>query len=314
MADTLHAGVQDCTVVILSYNSKDVTDECLTKVEEAVSYAREKLGATIDVVVVDNGSSDGSADMVRERHVGTRLTALHENVGYPKGNNMAMRTITTPYILLLNSDAYVRTTTLADALEYMAGHPEYDILSARLVYPDGSFQASAGYLPTPFRSIRWMFGIESIPIIKYCIRPFHQYKKSFYAHERNLEWASTGFFLLRKKVYDVTHGFDENLFLYMEDVEWCKRIYDNHFTIRYVPQIDIVHLGGFSARKLPTRELVMRHIEGMRYFHKVHYPKTLKLVTLCLVVGMGIRALFYTLILQSHKAAVYWAVMDTLIS
>lgn len=303
---------KDCTVIILSYNTKDVTDECLSKVEASVAYCEKELGNKVDVVVVDNGSSDGSADMIRSKYPHVTLKALEKNVGYPKGNNIAMREAQTPYMLLLNSDSYVRVHTLADSLMYMQRHPGCDILSARLLYLDGSFQSFGGYLPTPFRTIRWAFGFESIPFFKRFMHPIYQRKQSFYRKERLMDWATTGFFLLRKKVYDLTQGFDESLFLYMEDVEWCRRIKDKNLKICYSPDIDIVHLGGFSAKKLPSANLLRRHAEGVLYFHKIHYPRAVRLVAFCLVLGFGIRALFFALLLQTSKATTYWSLIESI--
>lgn len=295
----------DCTIIILSYNTKEVIDECLTQTEIATQYAEKILGNKISTVVVDNGSKDGSAEMIRKNHPSVHLVALEENVGYGRANNMVLKKTETPFILLLNSDAFIRKETIVKAITYMTKNPSCDALGTKLVYPDGSFQASAGYLPTPFRTIRWAFGLESAPFLKNLIQPFYQYNQNFYKKERELEWASTGCFFLKKKVYDVTLGFDERLFLYMEDVEWCQRIKNNKLKICYSPEIDIVHLGGFSSKKLSNKELLRRHIEGLKHFHSVHYPKTKKLVLWCIMVGMGLRGVLYTLFFRQEKAKPY---------
>ncbi len=290
---------------MLSYNTKDVTDECLTRSKRAAQYAQEQLHAKTEIIVVDNGSTDGSPEMIRDKHPEVMLLALEKNIGYSRGNNLAMKVVSTPFVLLLNSDTYIREETLVRTIEYMETHSECGILSARLVYPDGTFQAFSGFLPTPFRTIRWAFLIESIPIVKNFIKPLYQYKKSFYKEERVLDWASTGFFFMRREVYEKTRGFDERLFLYMEDVEWCQRIKNAKFKICYSPTINVVHLGGFSAKKLPSVYLLRQHLEGMRHFHSVHYPKTLRIVMFCMIVGMFLRALVYSLSMQKEKACPY---------
>jgi GT2 family glycosyltransferase len=302
----------DCAIIILSYNTKEVTDECLAKAEIAVRHVEESLKNRVHIIVVENGSKDGSAEMIRKKHPGVHLICLEENVGYSRGNNTALKKVTTPFILLLNSDAYLREETLTKSIQYMNKCSFCDILSARLVYPDGSFQAFSGFLPTPFRTIRWSFLIESIPIIKNMIKPLYQYKKSFYTKARVLDWATTGFFFMRKDVYDKTGGFDETLFLYMEDVEWCQRIKNNNFKICYSPAIDIVHLGGFTTKKLPSKELLQRHIEGVKHFYSVHYPGSMQLVMACLMLGMIIRAIVYTISFQQKKAKPYWNVIGLL--
>ena len=197
----------DCTIVILSYNTKDVTFECLKRVEISRQYFSRKLQKKADIVVVENGSKDGSLEMIKENYPEVKLIALEKNVGYPRGNNLAMEKVTSPYILLINSDTYLKEETLAQAYEYMEENLACDVLSARLVYLDGSFQAFSGFLPTPFRSIRWSFLIESIPVINKLIKPLYQYDKSFYKEEKQFDWVTTGFFFMRKKVYEVTGGF-----------------------------------------------------------------------------------------------------------
>jgi GT2 family glycosyltransferase len=299
----------DCTVVILSFNTKDVTDECLRKTKQAAAYAQRELNNKTEIIVVDNGSIDDSVEMIQRKHPDVTLIALKKNVGYSCGNNLALKKASTPFILLLNSDTYIRENTLVQSISYMAKHPACDILSARLVYPDNSFQAHSGFLPTPFRTIRWAFLIESIPVIKNFIQPIYQYNPEFYKTERTLDWASTGFFFIRKSVYDRTGGFDERIFLYMEDVEWCQRIKNNELRIQYSPTIDVVHLGGFSSKKFPSATLLRRHIEGMAHFHSVHYPKTVHAVMGCVMTGMFLRAVFYSLTVQPTKASPYWEVI-----
>lgn len=299
----------NCTIIILSFNEKDVTDTCLEKTEIAARYSKKMLGNEIEIVVVDNGSRDGSCEMIEDKHPGVKLVSLPENVGYPRGNNLAMKEADTPYILLLNNDSYLKEETVKNALEYIEKKPSCDALCVKLTYPDGSFQPYGGNLPTPWRTLCWTFGIESLPLIKHLVRPIYQYTPSFFDKEQEMEWCTTGFFLMKKKIYDATKGFDERLFLYMEDVEWCKRMKESHFKICYTPSIDIVHLGGFTCKKMSKGTLLQRHVEGMLHFHKVHYPGTFGIISRCLLAGMMLRAFFYVIIRQPEKANAYREVL-----
>lgn len=298
-------GNKDCTVIILSYNTKDVTDVCLQKAEASANQCKKNTGNSIKIIIVDNGSNDGSCEMIKEKHPNVQLISLSENIGYSRGNNLAMKQAKTNFILLLNNDAYLEKNTLESALEFMTKKPSCDALCVKLIYPGGGFQPFGGSLPTPLRTIFWTFGLESVPILKRLIRPIYQYDPNFFAKDQQTEWCSTGFFLMRKKVYDATRGFDDRLFLYMEDVEWCKRIKDNNFKICYTPSIAIVHLGGFTCKKFSKRILLQRHVEGLLHFHKVHYPKTYNAISGCLFAGMMLRYVFYAIIKQSEKADAY---------
>lgn len=296
---------KDCTIIILSYNTKEVTDICLKKAEASAAECKKRHGNEIKIVVVDNGSKDGSCEMIRSGHPQVTLVSLPENVGYSRGNNLAMKQADTPFILLLNNDAYLREDTIRKALEYMEKNPSCDALCVKLLYPDGGFQPFGGSLPTPLRTIFWTLGIESLPVIKHFIHPIYQYTPGFFDQEQQMEWCSTGFFLMRRKVYDITGGFDDRLFLYMEDVEWCKRIKEGHFKICYTPSINIVHLGGFTCKKFSRGILLQRHIEGMLHFHKTHYKNTFGIISMCLLSGMMLRAFFYAIIRQREMANAY---------
>ncbi len=305
---------QDCAIIILSYNTKDVTDICLKKAKTAAVYSKKNLGNEIKIIVLDNNSQDGSSGMIKEKYPDIHSIFLKKNVGCSRGNNLAMKEADTPFVLLLNSDAYLNKDTLEKSLKYMANNQSCDVLCVRQIYQDGKNQPFGGSLPTPWRTIFWALGIESLPAIKYFINPIYQYTPSFFDKEQRMEWCSTAFFLARKKVYEKTGGFDNNLFFYMEDVEWCKRIKDNSFSICYTPSISIVHLGGFTSKKLSQIVLLERHIEGMLYFHKIHYPRTLPCVSLFLFVGMLLRAVLYSLIGKSEKAIAYKKMLGKLIN
>lgn len=185
---------QDCTIIILSYNTNEVTDICLKKAEASKAHCEKNPGNSIKIVVVDNGSHDGSVEMIRKKHPETELISLPENIGYPKGNNLAMKDASTPFILLLNDDAYLNEDTIQRALEFMDRKQPCDALCVRLTYPDGGFQPFGGSLPTPLKTIFWNFGLGSAPIIKHFISPIYQYDPGYFKKEQRMEWCSTGFF------------------------------------------------------------------------------------------------------------------------
>lgn len=286
--------LKDLTVIILSYNTKQVTKECLRRVYEAKRFSERTLNNRVKVIVVDNASQDSSTQMIRRKFPWVKLLAMKKNLGFSGGNNYAMRLAKTPFILLLNSDTFLEKETIAKALKFFESHRSCDVLSVALIYPDKGFQPSGGFLPTPFRTILWFLGLESIPFAKKVIQPIYIYERSFFGKERCLEWASGAFFLLRREVYKKTKGFDENFFMYLEDVEWCKRIKDWGLKIYYTPEITVVHLGGSSAPKLSRWKLLERQFQGLLYFHKIHYPKTYFLIKAFGVLGFFLRLIFFS--------------------
>jgi N-acetylglucosaminyl-diphospho-decaprenol L-rhamnosyltransferase len=294
----------DCTIVILSYNSSAVTDVCLGKVEAAVEYSAKILGNAVKIVVVDNGSVDDSVEMIRKKHPTVQLQALKKNIGYASGNNVAMKAAKTPYILLMNSDTYIEKDSLVKSFQYMASKSECDVVVSRWVPADGIFYKYGGYLPTPIRIILWAFGFESIPIIKNFIHCIYSYNSDFYDREGKMEWCPPCFFLLKKKVYELTDGFDEKLFFHMVDVEWCHRIRENKLTICYTPNIQVVHLGGASSKDI-QHNLLRDNFKGLTHFCRKHYLESLRMVIFFLRIGLKIRARFYSIIGKAALAKIY---------
>lgn len=296
----------DCNVVIVSFDTKTATHKCLARLEISREYCHKTLGNNVNIIVVDNNSKDGTTEMIRKRHPNIKLIPLQENIGYARANNIGMNKAAGSYILLLNPDVYIGKHTLVQAIRHMENIPHCDVLGVKLNYPDGSFQPCGGYLPTPLRSTLWALGIESIPVINRMIRPIYQYREDFYNKERQMGWVSGSFMLLRKAVFEKTAGPDPGIFLYMEDVEWCKRIKDVNFQICFTPEISVTHESGLSSHKLSEKELLLRHISGFRLYHEKHYPESAGFVKLVLSAGMKIRAVFYLIVGNRSKARLYW--------
>ena len=302
---------KDLTIIILSYNTKSVTDECLTRVLEASKFCEKNRKNKVEVIVVDNGSSDESAGMIKKKYPSVNLIESKTNLGFAKGNNLAMKKAKSPYFLLLNSDVFLEKDTLVKALDYITKNKICDVLTIKLTYPDGRFQPCGGYLPTPLRTFIWMMGIESISMVRKITGPIHIWDKSFYKKQRFIEWASGAFFLLRREVYQKTNGFDENLFLYSEDIEWCKRIKDKGFKICYTPEISVVHLEGASSKNNIKNQL-MSQMRGLIYFHKKYYPKEYKFTGLAIQIGLFLRYILYKLIGNRNYSEAYLEVFQNL--
>jgi GT2 family glycosyltransferase len=134
----------DCTIILLSYNSLDITDTCLEKLGVAVSHCQKVIGNKLKVIVVENGSKDGSAQMIQRKYKWVHLIALKENIGFAAGNNLAMKTVNTPYILLMNSDTYVEKDSLEKTFKQMQKKAGVcDVLASRWTQEDKIFFADA---------------------------------------------------------------------------------------------------------------------------------------------------------------------------
>lgn len=285
----------DLTVIILSYNTKDITSRCLEKLKIAKSFCEQKFKNTVKVIVLDNGSSDGSAQMIKEEHPWVKLIVQKENTGFSRGNNIAMKTAKTPYILLLNSDVYLEEESLYKAIAYFRVNLNCDVLGPRLNYNDGRLQKSAGNLPNPLNIISWIFGFKG----------FHPSGKNYFGKAHQVGWVMGAFMMLKKKIYETTGGFDESIFMHMEEIEWCKRIKDKGYKIWYAPQVEMVHLHGASTN-FDLGPSYLNELKGIKYYLKKHYGYLYLPVKLFLIKGLILRALAFSILRKPKRAKIYW--------
>lgn len=282
------------SVIILSFNTKDITARCLEKLKIAKDYCEGRLKNQVQVLVLDNGSSDGSAQMIKSDFPWVKLIVSKENLGFSKGNNVVMKDVKNPFILLLNSDVYLEEESLYKALAYFRVNLNCDVLGARLNYSTGKLQPSAGPLPDFFNIILWIFGFKG----------FHPQSKSYFAKAHQVGWIMGAFFMLKRKVFESTNGFDENLFMHMEEIEWCKRIKDKGFKIWHVPQVSVVHLHGASTN-FDLRPSFFNELKGIKYYLLKHFRSLYIPIKLFLVAGLIFRVIAFSLLGKAKRAKIY---------
>ncbi len=290
-------------MIILSFNTKDITDECLAKLSLAKRQA-EKEKIEVETIVLDNASSDGSARMIREKYPWVKLIVAKENTGFAKGNNLAMEKATSEYFLLVNSDTFLKKDTLVKGVGYLNQHPKSDVVGCRLEYRDGSFQPSGGELPRPSNVATWLFGIELFPFLYRLILPIHPKKMSYFSREREVGWVTGALMMLKREVFEKTKGFDEDFFMYTEEVEWCQRIKKAGFRVFYTPSFSVVHIGKASSQFVETTPLV-REMTGMRLFFRKHYPAFVGYLNFLIFSSSLLRFLAFGLLGKKDKALAY---------
>jgi asparagine synthase (glutamine-hydrolysing) len=230
----------DLSVVVVNWNTRAILHECLA------SIARHLSNVSHEVIVVDNASSDGSADMVGGEFPAVRLLRNAENVGFARANNQAMRVARGAWFLLLNSDTVLTDASVAALFETVRGQPGVGLAHCRLGSEDGRLQHSTYRFP----SIRLAL-LEDFGFYKFLSRRrrgdilLGGYWDQ--AVEREVDWVAGAFMLLPRAVFDATGGFSEAFFMYGEDMEWCYRIRDAGWRIRYYPQAQLIHRDHSSA-------------------------------------------------------------------
>ena len=253
------------SVVIVSWNTRHVLDEALASL-----YSIEH-GVEIEVIVVDNGSMDGSVEMVRERWPEVIVAALPENVGFGAANNVGLKHASGDYVLLLNSDTKCLWTTIRGLVAELQADPTVGCVGARHINRDGSLQRSTNAFPTLLNDTLELSGLTRFPLFQSALRPRFPWW-SDHTTRMNTGWVNGACMMLRRSAIDVTGGFDEAFFLYVEEVDLCYRIRQAGWRVIFTPTAEVVHLEGRSLDSDPALRLRLR-FWGHTHFYRKHYSK-----------------------------------------
>ena len=228
------------SIVIVNWNTRERLRGCLASIAEHLAQVDH------EVLVVDNASADGSPAMVQTDFPAARLIRNVDNLGFGRANNQAMRIARGGYILLLNSDTELRDSSVADLLEDVRAEPSIGVAHCRLDFPDGRAQYTAYRFPRLSLALVENLGLyKLLPKQRAGNLLLGGYLEPSAA--RDVDWVAGAFMLIRREVFEQTAGFDESVFMYGEDLEWCYRIRDHGWRIRYYPETSIVHFDHVSS-------------------------------------------------------------------
>ncbi|MGQ9840674.1 MAG: glycosyltransferase family 2 protein [Anaerolineae bacterium] len=216
---------------------------------------------TTEIIVVDNASTDGSAEMVAAEFPAVRLIRNATNVGYARGNNIGIAASTGRYVLLLNSDTVVPPGALEALVAFMDAHPQAAACSPRLLQPNGTPQPYAfGCDPTPGYLLRRGLARALFR------RPLHNWAV---AEPIRADWVSGACLLVRRAAIEQVGGLDEAMFMYFEDNDWCRRMRLAGWQVWYVPTVAITHIGGAGLKQNPAAR--QAYYRSLAYFYRKHY-------------------------------------------
>ncbi len=278
------------SVIIVNYNVKYFLEVCVHSVLRAAS------GYQVEVLIVDNNSTDGSQSMIRQRFPTAHLIENKENLGFSKANNQAVAIAKGEYILFLNPDTVMPEDFFLKTLTYMDAHPEAGALGPRLIDGTGSFAPdSKKSFPTLSVAIFKTTGINKI----FSKSPYFNRYYAVHVAERQLaevDVLSGCCMLIRASAMQLAGGpFDEDYFMYCEDVDLSYRIQKAGFKNIYFPHADLIHYKGESTRKM-TLSYVRIFNEALVTFVKKHYSKKqASLFIMFINVGIALRAVIGTL-------------------
>ncbi len=249
----------DLSIVIVNWNTRALLADCLTSVFATTGNLQ------IEALVVDNGSTDGSQEMVGREFPRVRLIQNNQNVGFACANNRAMRAAVGRYVLLLNSDVILRDGNLPALVRFADEHPQAAIVGATLINRDGTFQASLNDFPTPARVI-----LESWGMLQILTR--NSYYPSYPPHKSRqpvrCNWVGGACLLARQTAIRQVGLLDEQFFMNSEEVDWCLRMWQAGWEVWFTPEIEIVHLGGGSASRASAAHRLRLYESKARYLRK----------------------------------------------
>lgn len=260
----------DVSIVILNYNTREHLAECLRAILVEGSSTLSDGPLEVEVFVVDNASSDGSAQMVARDFPWVTLIRSDRNGGYAYGNNLALRRATGRHVLVLNPDSVLPRGAIAELVMRLQAHPEAGIVGPKLVRPDGSMHlACRRSFPTPSVAFFRLSGLSSLFPRS---RVFGRYNLTFVDPDRPLEVDAVcgACMLIRRSVIERIGLLDERFFLYGEDLDWCLRTRDAGWTVRYEPSTVVLHQHGAASRKRPLRT-TYHFFRAMDLFYRKHY-------------------------------------------
>ena len=292
----------DLSVIIVNWNTKKLLEDCL----RSIFKFTKDVG--FEIIIVDNGSEDGSQTMVKKKFPQVKLIPNKDNMGFAKANNQGIKLATGKYILLLNSDTYLIENSFKKLVEKADGLDDLGALGALLLNEDRSIQQSVGFFPDLPQVFWWMTFIDDLPggIV---LKPYHVDHDSFYKSEHEVDWVTGASFLIPKKVTDEVGFLDEKIFMYGEDFEWCFRIKKSGFKVYFSPAAKIVHIGGGSVNKIRTNAFY-GEFKGLVYFYKKYKGRTsLQILLFLLKMGTLLRIVAFAIFGRIKTAKSYVEVL-----
>lgn len=239
-------------IVVVNWNGATLLEPCLAPL----------VYGQLQVVVVDNNSSDDSLDVVREKFPGIDVIANSTNLGYAIANNQGIRQVETGLVLLLNNDTIPNPATLDRLVEFFAAHPTAGVAGPSLANADGSPQPSCGPGPNLWTEFlgktmlhRIIGGREWAPEV-----------------DRNVDWVTGAALCIRRDLALALGGLDEGFFMFYEDLDLCARVREAGYEVWFVATPPIVHLGGATRKRIEAKSLVDSYRSVDRYFAK-HGPR-----------------------------------------
>ncbi len=248
------------SVVVVSWNTRDLLRNCLLTVDRE---ARQLADGELEVFVVDNGSTDGTVQMLRKSFPSVALIANTENAGFAVANNQALARCRGEYVLLLNPDTELKAGAIDQMVRFLKSRLYVGAVGPLLISPDGSMQESCYPRPTLFREFWRLLYLDRLhrlanyPMAEWTLdRP------------RQVETLQGACILIKRPVLDEIGLLDQDFFIYTEEIDLCRRILAAGWRIYWLPIATVVHYGGQSTRQATSKMFIELYRSKLHYFRK----------------------------------------------
>ncbi len=247
------------SLIIVNWNTREILLKCLSAVYE------HPFSVDLEVWVVDNASADDSAAAVRQRYPQVKLIECSENIGFARGNNLALERARGEYVLLLNTDALVGPGAIAQLFEFLKTHPAAAAAGPYLLNPDQTLQESCYPFPSLSREFWRMFHLDNL-------FPYGRYDMSRWdpTQPRSVDCIQGACLMLRREALNQVGLFDPHFFMYTEEIDLCYRLKKAGWDLYWVPAARVIHYGGQSTRQVAP-QMFLSLYETKVYFFRKHY-------------------------------------------
>lgn len=247
------------SIIVVSWNTCAILADCLASV-----YAHPPADP-FELILVDNASTDGSAEMVKRDFPQVRLIESQENLGFAGGNNLAVPLCRGEYVLLLNPDTVVKPKALQKLIDFLDANPAAGGAGSMLLNPDETLQPSCHPAPKLGREMWRLLHLDEIA-------PYGRYNMHTWKMDqpREVDVIMGAAFMVRKAILDEIGFLDGDYFIYSEEVDLCLRLQRTGWSLYYVPDSKVIHLGGQSTRQVATDMFLQLYLGKLKYFRK-HY-------------------------------------------
>ncbi len=268
----------DVSAIIVSYNTLGLT---LATIRHLLASATNS-GLSVETIVVDNASADGTAMVVRNRFPKVEVIELRENLGFAAANNMGLQRATAPYLLLLNSDLLLLGNALGKMMQFIKTHPRIGMVSCSLFYADGEHQDAAFHFPSALTT-----AIDLFPV-HHCLRRSRLNGRYLPSDEPfQIDHPLGACMLVRREAYQETKGLDEGYFMYCEELDWCWRMRLAGWEVWSLPAARAVHYAGQSTRQSPGPMYEELFKSRRRFARRWYQPADYRTIDLTIRAGMA---------------------------